>query len=246
MAEAARIVRDAGASLVDINMGCPVKKVCRSGAGAALLRHPVHAGRVLEAVCRAVDCPVTVKMRLGWDSAEADAYLTLARVAEASGVQAIALHPRTRSQGFRGRADWACVARLQAEVRVPVIGSGDIVTAQGALEALEHGGCDAVMIGRAARGNPWIFSRTLALLAGREPAPVTREQRYATVETHLQGILDHYGSEAGWKTARFQLLPYGRGLSGSGAFRQQMFAVEGEDDLRGLLRAFFLLGRTGP
>jgi len=242
MADAARIVRDAGAALVDVNLGCPVKKVCRGGAGAALLRDPLRAARVLEAVCRAVDCPVTVKMRLGWDPSEAEAYREIARVAEGSGVRAVALHPRTRSQGFQGRADWDCVARLKAEVRVPVIGSGDIASPRGALEALERSGCDAVMIGRAARGNPWIFSGTLALMAGREPAPVTREDRYRTVQEHLEGILEHYGAEAGWKTARFQLLPYARGLPGSGTFRQRMFAAEGEAALRGLLRGYFLQG----
>ena len=240
MAEAARIVRAGGASLVDINLGCPVKKVCRNGAGSALLRDPLRTARILEAVCRSVDCPVTIKMRLGWDSGHAGAYREIARIADASGVQAITLHPRTRSQGFQGHADWDCVARLKEESRIPIIGSGDIATPQSACEALKSGGCDAVMIGRAARGNPWIFSQTLELLAGRDPEAVTATERYGTVQEHLEWILAHYGSEPGWKKARFLLLFYARGLPGSGAFRQRMFRIEGEHDLRSLLREFFL------
>jgi len=240
MAEAARIVRDSGASLVDINLGCPVKKVCGSGAGAALLRDPLRTGRILEAVCRAVDCPVTIKMRLGWDSAEADAHREIARIAADGGVHAITLHPRTRAQGFQGRADWDRVARLKEESPIPIIGSGDIVTPQGAWEALTRGLCHGLMIGRAARGNPWIFSQTLDLLDGKTPAAVTAEERFRTVQEHLEGLLTHYGKDPGCRKARFLLLHYAKGLPGSGAFRQKMLTLAGEDDLRALLRHFFL------
>jgi tRNA-dihydrouridine synthase B len=239
MAEAARIAQDAGVSLVDINLGCPVKKICGNGAGAALLREPLRVASILEKVRRAVDFPVTIKMRLGWDSGNRDAYREIARVGVASGVDAIALHPRTRAQGFQGTADWTCVARLKEDSPVPVIGSGDIVTPEAACEVLTHGVCDAVMIGRAARGNPWIFSQTLDRLAGRTPGDVPEEERARTVRQHCQWILAHYGKEQGWKKARFLLLHYAKGLPGSGAFRKRMFSVEGERSLEELLREFF-------
>ncbi len=240
MAEAAQIVQDSGASLVDLNLGCPVKKVCGSGAGAALLRDPPRTARLLEAVCRAVDIPVTIKMRLGWDHADTGAHREIARIAAEAGVHAITLHPRTRAQGFQGRADWDCVARLKEASRVPIIGSGDIATPQDARRVLTRGLCDAVMIGRAARGNPWIFSQTLDLLAGKAPAEVTAEARYLAVQEHLEGILSHYGKEQGWKKARFLLVHYARGLAGSGAFRKRMFQTDGEEELRALVQEFFL------
>ncbi len=241
MAEASRMVQDSGASLVDINMGCPVKKVCRNGAGSALLQDPVQTARLLEAVVKAVDCPVTIKMRLGGDSRHL-VYGEIARIAMECGVDAITLHPRTRAQGYQGQADWDHVAALKGECRVPVIGSGDIVTPQAAVEALSRNACDAVMIGRAARGNPWIFSQALALLAGRVPERVTAEARYRTVLQHFEWILSHYGNERGWNKGRFLLLHYAKGLPGSGEFRKQMFRVESEASLRTLLKEFFLPG----
>jgi len=241
MAEAARMVQGSGASLVDINMGCPVKKVCRHGAGSALLRDPPLAGRILQAVRKAVQCPVTVKMRLGWDS-RSISYLEIARIAEQSGIQAITLHPRTRSQGFRGTADWTCVGRVAQQVRIPVIGSGDIVTPEDGAAALRSGVCDGVMIGRASRGNPWLFSQTQDLLDGSPPREPEPEERYETVVQHLEWVLSNDGKEKGWKRSRFLLLHYGKNLPRASWFRKQMFSVHDEASLRILLREYFLFG----
>jgi nifR3 family TIM-barrel protein len=239
MEEASRIAQHAGASLVDINLGCPVRRVCRTGAGAALLREPQRVERILAAVRKAVTCPLTVKMRLGWDGKELSV-LTIARIAEDQGVDAIILHPRTRAQGFQGKADWAWVARLKAERRIPVIGNGDLTSPQGCLEALEGTACDGVMVGRASRGNPWIFSQTLDLLSGREPTEPTREMRYRTIQLHMEWLCAEYGKEQGLRKTRFLLFHYGRGLPGAAWFRRQLVSTQGEEALHGLMQTFFL------
>ena len=239
MAEAARFVQDVGAVLVDINLGCPVKKVCRNGAGSALLRDPLKVARILESVRKAVDCALTVKMRLGWDGKNISAP-EVARIAEDCGVDAVVLHPRTRTQGFQGRADWHWVARLKEERNVPVLGSGDIVTPIQAYEALAMGTCDGVMIGRAARGNPWIFSQTLDLLAGLAPVNPSPARRYKEVLQHLDWMFELYGRERGVRRSRYMLHYYAKGLPGSTRFRRQLFSVQEENVLRELLKEYFL------
>lgn len=238
MAEAARIVQDKGASLVDINLGCPVKKVCRNGAGAALLREPLKVARIVQSVRTAVDCALTVKMRLGWDAKQIFAP-EIASIAEDCGADAIALHPRTRAQAFLGQADWTWVARLKDERRIPVLGSGDIATPLQASEVLRKGICDGVMIGRAARGNPWLFAQTLDLLAGIPATPLSTELRYQGILQHLDWIFDLYGKERGLKRNRYMLQYYAKGLPGSARFRRQLFAVQDENELRKLLEEYF-------
>jgi nifR3 family TIM-barrel protein len=226
---------------VDINMGCPVKRVCRTGAGAALLREPRRVEEILSAVRKAVTCPVTVKMRLGWDTKDRSV-LEISRIAEEQGVDAITLHPRTRAQGYRGKADWSWVGRLKEERTIPVIGNGDLVSPQACTEALEAGICDGIMIGRAARGNPWIFSQTLDLLSGKEPAPPSRETRYETIRLHMDWLCTRYGKEPGLRRLRFLLFHYGRGLPGAARFRRELVALSSGEALLRLLRTHFLEG----
>jgi nifR3 family TIM-barrel protein len=241
MAEAARIAEDAGASMVDVNMGCPVKRVCRTGAGAALLCQPKRVEEVLSAVRRAIQCPLTVKMRLGWDTSDLSV-LSIARIAEEQGADAITLHPRTRAQGYQGKADWSWIARLKEERDIPVIGNGDLVSPQECREALQGGSCDGVMVGRAARGNPWIFSRTLDLLSAQESSEPSLESRFQTILLHKEWLCTQYGKEQGLRRIRFLLFQYGRGLPRAARFRQQLVSAHGEEALEGLLRAYFLDG----
>jgi len=239
MAEAARIAQHEGASIVDINLGCPVKRVCRTGAGAALLGEPKRVDRILAAVRKAVTCPLTVKMRLGWDTKDVSA-LEISRIAEDRGVDAITLHPRTRAQGFRGKADWSWVARLKEERGIPVIGNGDLSSPQGCIEALGGKACDGIMIGRATRGNPWIFSQTLELLSGKESPKPSLDLRCKTIHLHMEWLFSRYGREHGLRRIRFLLFHYGRGLPRAARFRQQLVSVNSEETLRELLRTYFL------
>ena len=241
MAEAARIAQHEGASIVDINLGCPVKRVCRTGAGAALLREPKRVDRILAAVRKAVTFPLTVKLRLGWDPQDLSA-LEISRIAEDRGIDAITLHPRTRAQGFRGKADWSWVARLKEERGIPVIGNGDLSSPQDCLEALQSTGCDGIMIGRATRGNPWIFSQTLELLSGKESPEPSADLRYRTIHLHMEWLLSRYGKEQGLRRIRFLLFHYGRGLPRAARFRQQLVSMNSEETLRALLRTHFLEG----
>ena len=243
MAEAARIAQNEGASVVDINLGCPVKRVCRTGAGAALLREPKRVDTILAAVRKAVTCALTVKMRLGWDAKELTVFET-SRIAEDRGVDAIALHPRTRAEGFQGKADWSFITRLKAERKIPVIGNGDLFGPRMCLDALRGSGCDGIMIGRAARGNPWIFSQALDLLSGKDPIELSPEMRYGTIRLHMDWLCTRYGTQQGLRKMRFLLFHYGRGLRGAAWFRRQLASVQGEEALEELLRTFFLESRA--
>ena len=169
MAEAAAIVESKGADIVDINFGCSVRKVIKTGSGAALMKTPDQAKALLAAVRKSIRIPLTIKIRSGWDASGREA-LNIAGIAQDCGVDAIAVHPRTAGQLFRGRADWSIIAAVKKSVGIPVIGNGDIVSARNALKMLEETGCDAVMIGRKAIGDPAIFSRVLARMNGEEPA----------------------------------------------------------------------------
>ncbi len=220
MAEAARMSVDRGAHIIDINFGCPVKKVAVGQmAGSALMRDEAAAARILEAVVRAVSAPVTLKMRMGWDRDSLNAP-ALARLAERCGIRMVTVHGRTRQQMYTGTADWDFVARVKQAVGIPVIVNGDILTEDDARDAMRRSGADGVMIGRGAYGRPW-FPRQVAhfLRTGeRLPDPLLTEQK-AILLRHYRAMLDHAGIEAGVRLARKHVAWYSRGLPGSAEFR---------------------------
>ncbi len=204
MAEAARLVADRGAQIIDINMGCPAKKVTGGLSGSALLRDLDHALRLIAAVVAAVDLPVTLKTRLGWDDRETAP--TLARRAEAEGIRMITIHGRTRCQFYKGRADWAAIAAVKAAVGIPVVANGDIVDVATAKAALAASDADGVMVGRGVQGQPWILSEIAARLAGRVPAEPPKGQVLARiVAEHFEDTLSFYGTELGGRVIRKHL-----------------------------------------
>ena len=226
MAECARFNVDRGAQIIDINMGCPVKKVCSNWCGSALLQNEKLVGEILDAVVAAVDVPVTLKFRTGWDRANKNA-LTIARMAESSGIAMLTLHGRTRADGYRGDAEYDTIASVKAAVSIPVVANGDIDSPEKARFVLDQTGADAVMIGRAAQGRPWIFReidhflRTGTLL----PAPTVEEVR-TMMAHHLMDHYTFYGEVVGVRTARKHIGWYVRDLPGGEAFRQQMNQME--------------------
>jgi tRNA-dihydrouridine synthase B len=222
MADAARYNVDRGAQIIDINMGCPAKKVCNVMAGSALLRDEPLVSRILEAVVGAVTVPVTLKIRTGWDTSHKNA-VTVARIAESCGVAALAIHGRTRACGFSGEAEYDTIAAVKGAIAIPVIANGDITTPERAKLVLERTGADGLMIGRAAQGRPWIFREILHYLAtGRHlPAPEVSEI-HRVLRGHLDDLYAFYGEETGVKVARKHISWYTKGLSGSASFRHGM------------------------
>jgi hypothetical protein len=242
LADAAGLVQKNG-DLLDINLGCPVNKVIRSGAGSALLRDSRKVGRIVAAVRRATEIPLTVKIRSGWDS-ESVNFLEIARIAVAEGAEAVTLHPRTRSQGFGGRADWDQIRLLKENLSVPVIGSGDIFTAGDALTMLRDTGCDGVMIGRGGYGNPWLIRDIITLLAGDEAAPPTPEERLEMAELHFDLFTRFFGSKKAVFDMRKHLCWYAHGLPGAAAFRSLVNQVQSVAELRRAMTDFFASARA--
>jgi nifR3 family TIM-barrel protein len=220
MAEAARFIAERKPEVIDINMGCPVRKVVKSGAGAKLMKDPLLAGKIIEAVVHAVDVPVTVKIRTGWSRGSVNA-VEMAKVAQESGAAAVIVHGRTADQGFAGHADWEVIAGVKRSVRIPVIGNGDIRHPQDAMNMRLQTGCDAVMVGRGALGNPWIFRGIQQLREGGASDWIpTVAERYEGVKKHWELEAQYCGERLANRTFRKHLLWYTKGLPGSGRFRE--------------------------
>jgi tRNA-dihydrouridine synthase B len=239
MADAARRNVDAGAEIIDINMGCPAKKVCNKEAGSALLRDEILVAAILEATVRAVDVPVTLKIRTGWAPDRRNG-VHIARIAEDAGIRALAVHGRTRACRFEGEAEYSTVARIKAAVRIPVFANGDIDSAAKAVRVLAATGADGVMIGRAAQGRPWIFREIEAALAGRPvpPEPEVTEVR-DIICAHLRDLYDFYGPEAGVRIARKHIGWYCRERPQAQAFRQSVMQVESAEGQLERVREYF-------
>jgi tRNA-dihydrouridine synthase B len=239
MAEAAKHNAAQGAQIIDINMGCPAKKVCNAWAGSALMQDEALVARICSAVVAAVDVPVTLKIRTGWDAAHRNAPV-IARIAQECGIAALAVHGRTRDQQYGGSAEYHTIAAIKADLTIPVIANGDIDSPDKALAVLRHTGCDAVMIGRAAQGRPWIFGEIAHFLATRErlPAPTLHEVRDILLG-HLHALHAFYGEAAGVRIARKHLGWYAKDRPENRAFLAVVNRAEDADSQVRLTRDYF-------
>ena len=239
MAEAARYNVDNGAQIIDINMGCPAKKICNVMAGSALLKDEPLVLQILRAVVGAVNVPVTLKIRTGWDKNNRNA-ITIAKIAEDMGIQALAMHGRTRACLYMGDAEYETIAMVKQAIRIPLIANGDITTPEKAKYVLDYTGADAVMIGRAAQGRPWIFREIEHFLkTGTHLLPPTVEEIHTVMLEHINDLYGFYGDVAGMRVARKHISWYTKGLAGSASFRHNMNTLDTIDLQQAAINNFF-------
>ena len=232
MARAATLVERLGPDVVDLNVGCPARKVIKGGAGVALMREPALLSDIAEAVVGATSLPVTAKIRSGWNEDSVNA-VEIATLLEERGVAAVTVHPRTRAQGFTGTSDWSVIRDVRRAVDIPVIGSGDVSDPADALRMLEETSCDGVMVGRAALGNPWIFRRCAELASsGRVPPPPGLPERMATAIDHLDLMVESKGERRGVLEMRKHIVAYFRGFPGASHLRSELVRMEGYQNVR--------------
>jgi len=239
MAQAAKYNVDQGAQIIDINMGCPAKKICKVAAGSALLKNEPLVQRILEGVVKAVDVPITLKIRTGWDKENRNG-VAIARIAEDIGIQALAVHGRTRACAYKGDAEYDTIAAIKASVSIPVVANGDITSPEKAKYVLDYTGADGVMIGRAAQGRPWIFREIQHFLeTGEHLAEPSLEEIRATLLDHVNNLYEFYGEYTGVRVARKHISWYSKGCRGGGEFRNIVNRVDTAEQQFKMVRQFF-------